>query len=447
MTTTEAWKTFLNRHASAVKASRWPGSPGASVDQLTQAEKRLAIQLPPSYRTFLHASNGWTQASRSVPILLPIENIQWFRKLHREWILAYQFSEPLDLPEAEYFDYAKSDSVQFCPRHLQHTLCVSDIGDDAVLLLNPMVIWPDGEWEAWFFANWLPGAQRFRSFADWFKHEHADLAAGEFKQELKPGELPTVYLDPPSKPQRRIRPREKVHDFKNVLKSLKSENPTTRRTAAKRMGRIRTPGSFEALCGLLKTEQDHYVRMEIIESIGRVGGDSAIDFLLPWIDDEELGSEAAHAIASMPSEEPTNISLNLLSAGHQFAPAVAHHLSQRCENRAIPHLVKLMTDPAFASQNFRPYWGQTIAEFGNIEAFEALRPLTTDPDIQIRTSALKGMEFLAFAAKKTAIKSSARELLERALRSEAESELRAAIQLSLDILPKPTGKPASKSEP
>ena len=96
-----------------------------------------------------------------------------------------------------------------------------------------------------------------------------------------------------------------------------------------------------------------------------------------------------------------------------------------------------MTDPDFASQNFRPYWGQTIAQFGNIEAFEALRPLATDPDIQIRTSALQGMGFLAFAAKRTSIKSSARELLERALQSEAESELRAAIQLSLDILPKP----------
>jgi hypothetical protein len=187
--------------------------------------------------------------------------------------------------------------------------------------------------------------------------------------------------------------------------------------------------------------------MEIILSIGRAGGDAAIDFLLPWIDDEELGSEAAHAIASMPSEKATNISLNLLSAGHEFAAAVAHHLSQRCENRAIPYLVKLMTDPGFATLYFRPFWGQTIAEFGNLEAFEALRPFTTDPHIPIRTSAFKGIGFLAFAAKKTAIKTSARELLERALRSETESELRAAIQLSLDILPKRTGMPASKSDP
>jgi hypothetical protein len=97
--------------------------------------------------------------------------------------------------------------------------------------------------------------------------------------------------------------------------------------------------------------------------------------------------------------------------------------------------VKLMTDPEFASQNFRPYWGETIANFGNIEAFEALCPLTTHPDTQIRTSAFNGIGFLAFAAKTTAIKSNARELLERALQT--ESELRAAIQWSLDILPKP----------
>ena len=439
MTTPDAWSTFLNRHASAAKASEWPGAPGASMDQLTDTEKHLAIQLPPSYRTFLQVSNGWTLASRSVPILLPIEKIQWFRKLHREWVEAYQLSEPVDLLEAEYFDYSNCDSVLFDSNHLQHSLCVSDIGDDAVLLLNPMVIWPDGEWETWFFANWLPGAQRFRSFADWFQHEHADLTAGSFAHGLKPGELPTVYRDPPSKPQRRIRPRETVHDFKSVLRNLRSDNPTTRRTAAKRMGRIRTPDSFETLCGLIKTEQDHYVRMEIIHSIGRAGGDTAVEFLRAWIEDEELGSEATHAIASMSSEIPTQISLQLLSIGHAFAPAVAHRLGQRCENRAIPHLVKLMIESNFAMHPFRPYWGSTIAVFGNMEAFKALQPLTADPDVQIRSSALNGMGLLAFSAKSAAIKSSARELLERALQNEVDSELRAAIQLSLDILPKPNG--------
>ncbi|MEU6252536.1 hypothetical protein [Streptomyces sp. NPDC047043] len=33
-----------------------------------------------------------------------------------------------------------------------------------VSLLNPCVITPDGEWEAWYLAHWLPGAVRYRSF-------------------------------------------------------------------------------------------------------------------------------------------------------------------------------------------------------------------------------------------------------------------------------------------
>lgn len=43
---------------------------------------------------------------------------------------------------------------------------ISDIGDDAVYLLNPQVLTEDGEWEAWSFAAWLPGAVRFPSFWD-----------------------------------------------------------------------------------------------------------------------------------------------------------------------------------------------------------------------------------------------------------------------------------------
>jgi hypothetical protein len=42
---------------------------------------------------------------------------------------------------------------------------ISDVAD-GVLLLNPEVVSDDGEWEAWFFAAWLPGATRYRSFWD-----------------------------------------------------------------------------------------------------------------------------------------------------------------------------------------------------------------------------------------------------------------------------------------
>jgi hypothetical protein len=45
-------------------------------------------------------------------------------------------------------------------------------GDSAVYLLNPQVVSEDGEWDAWFFANWLPGATRYRSFAEMILKEY-----------------------------------------------------------------------------------------------------------------------------------------------------------------------------------------------------------------------------------------------------------------------------------
>ena len=42
-----------------------------------------------------------------------------------------------------------------------------------IYVLNPLVVAPDGEWEAWRFANWIPGAERFPSFELLMRAEHA----------------------------------------------------------------------------------------------------------------------------------------------------------------------------------------------------------------------------------------------------------------------------------
>jgi hypothetical protein len=39
------------------------------------------------------------------------------------------------------------------------------------VLLNPKVTTKEGEWETWLFANWLPGAVRYRSFVEWLLAE------------------------------------------------------------------------------------------------------------------------------------------------------------------------------------------------------------------------------------------------------------------------------------
>ena len=53
----------------------------------------------------------------------------------------------------------------------KNSLQISDWENSAIFLLNPQVI-SGGEWEAWFYANWLPGANRYRSFWDMLRMEY-----------------------------------------------------------------------------------------------------------------------------------------------------------------------------------------------------------------------------------------------------------------------------------
>lgn len=42
-------------------------------------------------------------------------------------------------------------------------------------LLNPRIVTAEGEWEAWFFAHWLPGANRYRSFWELMQGEYQNF--------------------------------------------------------------------------------------------------------------------------------------------------------------------------------------------------------------------------------------------------------------------------------
>jgi hypothetical protein len=198
------WKTFLNEYnrellsyeqvvealpRELIKAD-WLGHAAASGKEIAALEKRLGTRLPPSYRAFLRTSNGWHFPSRSIFDLLPAAKVVWFREKNQDWIDAY-VGPSAGLPSIsnkEYLVYgAKQDCVKFRPEYLQTGLQVSDVADSAVVLLNPKVLTPEGEWEAWFFANWLAGAVRYRSFADWLRAERKAC-----RNELKP--LPKAKL-------------------------------------------------------------------------------------------------------------------------------------------------------------------------------------------------------------------------------------------------------------
>ena len=158
-------------------ASGWLGYPGATEEQLLRVEARLGTTLPPSYREFLKASNGWRCLGHFHWTVWSAQEIDWFRVRNQVWIDAY--TEPWlrdgapAVSDDEYFVYGEGQSdVTFRMEYLPSLLEVSDTGDSVILLLNPHVAFSDGEWEAWDFGTWYPGAHRYRSFWDMMQTLH-----------------------------------------------------------------------------------------------------------------------------------------------------------------------------------------------------------------------------------------------------------------------------------
>jgi len=158
-----AWSDLLLRDVrvshwvpDSVKESRWFGMPGATDQEVSSVEARLGLTLPPSYRLFLRVSNGWCgiRTPTRLNALRPAHKITWFVEENREWVDAHLAFFSADEPEQQ----------------LSTTLQISDIADNAVLLLNPSKVDVNGEWEGWFFATWAAGINPLPSFMalmDW----------------------------------------------------------------------------------------------------------------------------------------------------------------------------------------------------------------------------------------------------------------------------------------
>ena len=168
-----------------VIVSGWLGYPGATEEQLSQLEERLGATLPPSYREFLKFTNGWRNTGHFIPAIWSTEEVEWFAVRNQDTIDAwlggerYDGTEPPPVPDDEYLDYGEDGASEgdFRSEYLQTALEISDreVAGTAVYLLNPQIVTPEGEWEAWFFAHWVPGATRYRSFWDMMQSEHQGL--------------------------------------------------------------------------------------------------------------------------------------------------------------------------------------------------------------------------------------------------------------------------------
>jgi hypothetical protein len=64
--------------SAEVIASGWLGFPSASEEQITSAEQRLGMSLPPSYTAFLHVTNGWRRTTHFIEQMRSAEQIKPF---------------------------------------------------------------------------------------------------------------------------------------------------------------------------------------------------------------------------------------------------------------------------------------------------------------------------------------------------------------------------------
>jgi hypothetical protein len=151
-----------------VLSTCWCGLPPAPENEILETERRLGIRLPPSYRSFLSVSNGWRPFDSLIERLLPVQQIDRLRFADPEATKAIQeYYQEDELSDEDYLDYA-DDNHMVALRHRFYPESVL-VGkgwpcESELILLNPRIVFPDGEWEAIFFADWLPGNERYRSF-------------------------------------------------------------------------------------------------------------------------------------------------------------------------------------------------------------------------------------------------------------------------------------------
>jgi hypothetical protein len=169
-----------------VLKSGWLGYAGANEKQLAELENKLKTELPPSYREFLKVSNGWRFTGNFVDQIWSTEQVDWLKNSKRDTPNTAEGFALWDgnlRQEDAHQSYRQKVTVipaaQFS--FVAEALEISDFerGGSAQYFLMPQLVDANGEWEAWFYAHWLPGVIRFASFWDLMQREYQGFLAAE----------------------------------------------------------------------------------------------------------------------------------------------------------------------------------------------------------------------------------------------------------------------------
>ncbi|GAA4018309.1 hypothetical protein GCM10022384_70470 [Streptomyces marokkonensis] len=165
--TVEQWRFYLAEYGADVlrvsgerelfnvgdeqRATGWLGYEGADEQRIVALEERLGTRLPPSYRSFLGASDGWSRLGPFMHEIRTTGALDW-----------------LDDDDAEMYMGTCDDEPDDASKHVRApVLLIADEGDAQWWLLDSGDVSQDGEWAAYTWSSWQPGlSDRYGSFAE-----------------------------------------------------------------------------------------------------------------------------------------------------------------------------------------------------------------------------------------------------------------------------------------
>jgi hypothetical protein len=121
-TTIEEWRAYLPG----------PGFAPAAEEQIQAVERRLDVVFPPSYRAFLHVSNGFDDLDPEVSQVRPVQNVGWFRDV-----------------ESELYGWWNEPGLEHVTEVLARCVAIGQGDDGDYWLMDPTRVDEQGEWTAY----------------------------------------------------------------------------------------------------------------------------------------------------------------------------------------------------------------------------------------------------------------------------------------------------------